>query len=106
MAGTTYYYRVRAINPFGNSAFTNAASAQTVVTPAAGTWNDIDIGNPLAVGSATFANNTLTVTGSGGDIWYGSDQFNFLYQPLTGDGTIDTPAWSAKRTRAIGPRRG
>ena len=100
--GTTYYYQVQAVNPYGNSAYTNIASVQAVATPAAGTWNDTDIGNPAAAGSEAFANNELTVTGSGSDIWYTSDQFNYLYQTLTGNGTIiaqvasqtDTSAWA------------
>jgi regulation of enolase protein 1 (concanavalin A-like superfamily) len=31
---------------------------------------------------------TWTVTGAGADVWDTSDQFHYVYQPLTGNGTI------------------
>ena len=46
---------------------------------------DADIGPPPLAGSATFRLGTYTVTGSGNDIWGQEDQFNFVYQPITGD---------------------
>jgi len=51
-------------------------------------WSTSDIGSPQLSGSASFANNTFTVTGTGADIWNNSDQFRFVYQQLTGDGAI------------------
>jgi len=40
------------------------------------------------VGSASHANGTFTLRGSGADIWGAADAFHFAYQPLTGDGSI------------------
>jgi regulation of enolase protein 1 (concanavalin A-like superfamily) len=40
------------------------------------------------VRSATVAGGTYAVTGGGADIWGSSDQFHFVYQPLSGDGEI------------------
>ena len=53
-------------------------------------------------GSASYANGVFTVNGGGADIWGGSDQFNYVSQPLTGDGSIvarvtsqsDTDPWA------------
>src|SRR5439155_7789207 len=47
-----------------------------------------DIGSPALAGSASYNGGTYTVAGSGSDIWSASDQFRYVYEPLTGDGTI------------------
>jgi RHS repeat-associated protein len=53
-------------------------------------WLDLDIGLVNARGSATFANGVFTVNASGLDNIDGTrtDSFHFVYQPLSGDGTI------------------
>lgn len=51
-------------------------------------WQDLDIGGPSPAGSASFLSGTFTLSGSGGDIWNASDSFNYVYQPLVGDGEI------------------
>jgi regulation of enolase protein 1 (concanavalin A-like superfamily) len=88
-AQTTYSYRVFAYNSAGESA-TFAAGQAT--TPAASSlpspWVDGDVGTVSATGSATYSNGTFSVTGSGSDIWTTADGFNFVYQQMTGDGTI------------------
>lgn len=53
-----------------------------------GAGSDSDIGSPAQAGSGAFANGTYTVKGSGADIWNSSDQFNFNYWPMSGDGTF------------------
>ena len=53
-------------------------------------------------GSASYASGVFTVNGSGADIWGGSDQFNYVSQPLTGNASIvarvtsqsDTDPWA------------
>ena len=67
-------------------------------------WTDSDVGSPAVAGSASYsyANGVFTVNGSGADIWGASDQFNYVSQPLTGDGSIvarvtsqsDTDPWA------------
>jgi fibronectin type 3 domain-containing protein len=84
---TTYYYRIRAFNSIGNSTYSNAASAVTLIG-IAGVWADSDVGTPGATGGASFASNTFTISGSGNGIGNASDNFHYVYQPLTGDGTI------------------
>jgi regulation of enolase protein 1 (concanavalin A-like superfamily) len=51
-------------------------------------WVSQDVGSPDLPGQATFSAETFWVTGAGADIWDTSDQFQFVYQPLNGDGTI------------------
>jgi regulation of enolase protein 1 (concanavalin A-like superfamily) len=51
-------------------------------------WADADIGAVPIAGSASFSNGSFTMTGSGADVWGSSDAFHFVYQPLTGDGSI------------------
>jgi hypothetical protein len=54
------------------------ASHQDIGTP----------GNPAPTGSATFSNGAYTLTASGSDIWDNNDHFQYVYEPLTGDGQI------------------
>jgi regulation of enolase protein 1 (concanavalin A-like superfamily) len=51
-------------------------------------WTDIDVGTVGVAGSASYANGTFTVMASGNWIWNFADSMNFVYQPLSGDGTI------------------
>jgi len=51
-------------------------------------WVDADVGSVGLPGSAGDASGLFTVRGSGADIGGTADSFNYLYQPLTGDGTL------------------
>ncbi len=51
-------------------------------------WSDGDIGATGMAGSAGYANNVFTVNGAGTQISGSADSFHFVYQPLSGDGTI------------------
>ena len=51
-------------------------------------------------GGATVVNDTASVTGSGADIWGVVDAFQFVYQPLTGDGQIVARVASVQNTNA------
>ena len=65
-------------------------------------WSDTDVGTPAVAGSASYSGGVFTVNGSGADIWASTDQFNYVSQSLTGDGTIiaqvtsqsDTDPWA------------
>ncbi|OBZ16609.1 PQQ-dependent sugar dehydrogenase [Bacillus sp. FJAT-26390] len=58
--------------------------------PVPSPWKAQNIGSPAIPGNATFdpANGKFSVSGAGTDIWGTSDQFNYVYQPWTGDGAI------------------
>ena len=65
--------------------------ALALASPAPAPWTDTDIGGPAADGYAgRSAGGAWTVGGSGADIWSTSDQFNFVNQTLTGDGSLVT----------------
>ena len=51
-------------------------------------WADTDVGNPALAGSASYANGVFTLNGGGADIWGSSDQFNYVYQPDSGNATL------------------
>jgi RHS repeat-associated protein len=52
-------------------------------------WLDQDIGAVGVQGSGTYSGGTFTVNGAGfGTTYVTSDQVHFVYQPLTGNGTI------------------
>jgi hypothetical protein len=46
------------------------------------------IGTQPIVGSASYAKNVFTVVGAGALVVGTTDAFHFVYQPLSGDGTI------------------
>jgi regulation of enolase protein 1 (concanavalin A-like superfamily) len=48
-------------------------------------WAARDIGSPVIPGTVLFAQGQFTVTAGGSDIWGTSDQFQFVYQQVTGD---------------------
>lgn len=48
-------------------------------------WTARDIGSPAIAGSVSFYQGQFTVTAAGSDIWGASDQFQFVYQQITGD---------------------
>jgi hypothetical protein len=87
-AHTRYYYEVIATNATGSSLPSHPASATTLSRTLPAIWNDTDIGGPAYPGSVSFHAGVFTVDASGADIWGTSDQFNYVYQTLGGDGTI------------------
>ncbi len=48
----------------------------------------VDVGSPATPGSSTYSGGTYTVKGAGTDIWNTSDQFQFNYWQMVGDGTV------------------
>lgn len=53
--------------------------------PPVSLWTSADVGNPVLAGRASESGGTHSVTGGGADIWNGSDEFHFVYQPVAGD---------------------
>lgn len=94
-AGRTYYWQVVAANAGGSAtgpvwSFTTAASGTTPVPPQAlpTPWRNQDIGSVGLSGSATYASGQFSVAGAGADIWGAADGFQYVYQPLNGNGQI------------------
>ncbi len=63
-------------------------------------WVDADIGSPARAGSASYSSGQFTINASGNDIWNNSDQFHYVYQPLTGDGQIQARVMALSATDA------
>lgn len=59
----------------------NPAGAQALPSP----WASRDIGAPGLGGSATYASGVFDIDAAGTDVWSSSDQFHFVYQPVSGD---------------------
>jgi VCBS repeat protein/PKD domain-containing protein/FG-GAP repeat protein len=76
---------------------TLAAAAFSGVSAApAGPWSDASIG--MTGGLMTTDGTQFTVKGIGADIWGTSDQFEFVYQPCSGDCTITARVTSLQNT--------
>ncbi|MEM6391270.1 MAG: hypothetical protein AAF797_00675 [Planctomycetota bacterium] len=59
-----------------------------------------DIGVVAAAGSADSSGGVYTLTGSGRDIWNTSDEFRYLYDARSGDGTITARVDALTNTHA------
>lgn len=91
--GTTYYYRVSAINQSGAGSETTPVNA--LPQAASGTlpagWSRQDIGAGISAGTSSFAavaGNTFMLTGAGTDISGTADAGAFTYKNVSGNATI------------------
>src|SRR5437762_8742438 len=84
LAVTSHSAGVSTTASLSNVSLTAAASAGPVPSP----QKDSDIGSPAIAGSATYSSGKYTINAGGTDIWNTSDQFHYVYQPLSGDGVV------------------
>ncbi|GCE11163.1 Ig-like domain-containing protein [Tengunoibacter tsumagoiensis] len=56
--------------------------------PLPSSWLHLDIGAVAASGTVSYNSGTFNVSGSGADVWQAQDQEQFVYQPLSSNGTI------------------
>jgi regulation of enolase protein 1 (concanavalin A-like superfamily) len=84
LAVTSHNAGVTTTATLSNVALKAAAAAGGVPSP----QKAADIGTPAIQGSATYVGGQYTVNAGGLDIWGTSDQFHYVYQPLSGDGEI------------------
>jgi len=88
LAVTSHDQTQTATGSFASLTFGTPAPA-----PVPAPWAAGDVGSPALAGSASASGGTFTVAGAGTDIWNTADQFQFVYQPVTGDTQI--VAWVA-----------
>ncbi len=69
---------------------TITTSTGPVLGPLPAPWAQTDVGSPALAGSAGYNSSTgvYTVIGEGADIYGTYDQFHYVYQPTSGDGTM------------------
>ncbi len=91
---------VRVTTPGGTSATSSADQFGYLASSLPAPWIDTDVGSPSIGGSASYANGVYTVNGAGTDIWGTNDQFNYVYQPLNGNGTLIARVTSQTNTSA------
>jgi len=97
--GTTYYYKVAAINQSGTSGYSALASATPFATgtlPAG--WTNQDIGTVETSGSASYnsgGDGTFSVAGTGLAVSGTSDAgYNYTYLNVTGNFTLTARFWN------------
>jgi regulation of enolase protein 1 (concanavalin A-like superfamily) len=73
-------------------------SLTVVPLPLPSPWATTDIGAVGVAGNATDTNGLFTVSGSGSDIWGGADAFRYVYQPASGDCSIQAKVLSVQNT--------
>ena len=86
-----------------NQATLNTTTFDNVTVTAGGDalpapWASADVGAPGVAGSAGYTGGVFTLNGAGNDIWAGSDQFQYVSQALSGDGTITARVTSQDNT--------
>ncbi len=95
--GTVYYYVVSAVKSGLESANSNENSAfPFVALPSPSSSKDI--GAVGDTGGASFANNKVTLAGSGADIWETADEFQYAYQSAYGDCAVIARVVSVQNT--------
>lgn len=86
------------IGQYSSVAFDNVQVTIPASNPVPAPWLDTDVGSPAIGGSASYANGVFTVNGAGTDIYGTNDQFNYVYQPVNGNGTLIARVMSQTNT--------
>ena len=92
--GSTIYVGLAVTSHSPGVATTATVSSVAIKTPTTTTTGvpapqkAADIGTPAITGSTTYASGKYTINAGGADIWNNSDQFHYVYQPLSGDAEI------------------
>ena len=84
--GATSGYLVVSVAPSMNNS--NPIDFTVETNPLPQNWLDQDVGAVGVVGNASYSNGVFAVYGGGTSNSDNMDGFHFVYQPLTGDGTI------------------
>ena len=93
-AGTDAFSAVRV------SGLGAAPSPATSGAPCPAGWSCADVGNPALVGSQTLSGNVWNLNGAGGDVWDYSDEFHYVWQQVSGDGSVSAQITSQTNTDA------
>ena len=74
----------------GSTAATYSTRLDPVTSALPNGWTSVDVGAPLMAGTADYSSGdqAFYVDGAGTDVYSTNDQFHYVYQTLSGDGTI------------------
>ena len=101
-SSTSYDFYVTAVDGAGNES--SDSNIITVTTDSGGglpsPWSNQDVGTVSASGSASESSGTFTINGAGSDIWGSSDEFHYVYQSLSGDGSMVAQVQSVENTNS------
>jgi hypothetical protein len=97
-AGSSYFYVVTATNLVPVESGSSNQAQITVPGPLSLTG--VDVGAVAAAGSTSASGGTITVVGSGVDIWSTADEFQFAQKQITGNVTIIARVASHQNTNA------
>src|SRR4051812_322727 len=87
--GATAYVGIATTSNNGSTSTTATVSHVSIVPLSLPTpQKAVDIGAPSIAGSTTYQQGVYSIDAGGTDIGGTSDQFHFVYQPLTGDGEV------------------
>lgn len=90
-------YQISDADPPPGEVYFNCGGAPLLV-PTSYAWLDRDIGSVGPAGGLSYGSGSMTLAGSGWDIWENADAFHYAYQPLAGDGEIVARVASQTRT--------
>jgi regulation of enolase protein 1 (concanavalin A-like superfamily) len=76
----------------------STASPPPPTQPPVASWSFADVGATGVVGSNVSSGNTITIRGSGSDVWDNADACRFVWQTRTGDGVVETRVASLQDT--------
>jgi len=63
-------------------------------------WSNRDVGGTGIAGNVSYNDGAFRISGSGHDVWERSDAFHFVYQTLSGDGTITARVSAVQTTHS------
>ena len=86
-----------AVTSHSNSAISAATFANVSITPFPSPWVSADLGSPGALGSAEYFNGIYTLHGAG-NVSSTADNFHFVYQTLSGTGSMVTQITAPQNT--------
>jgi endoglucanase len=90
----------RATDDQGASTTSGPISISVVEPAPAIIWTSRDIGSVGATGSFAASGSTITISGSGADIWGTADAFHFASVPMSGDGEVVALVSSQQNTHS------
>ena len=103
-AATTYYYRVRASNSTGNSAYSNIANATTLAAPPGLVWRGDGAANVWDVGVSSnwTSSGSLTLFANGANVTFDDTGSNNVAVALTGTLQPASITFSAAKDYTLG----